>query len=342
MNSKESSNSHHMALPAGYHLDHYRIEGELGHGGFGITYRAVDTRLDRSVAIKEYLPRDLAFRNSGQTVQAISQTDHEMFEWGLDRFLDEARTLGKFNHPNIVRVLQFFRANDTAYLVMEYCEGEPLDRILKREGRLPSDKVIKLTESLLNALGELHKLDVIHRDIKPANIYIHPTGNPVLLDFGSARQALGGHSRSMTSVIFGQRWNGATCVGEPNGFNWEAAKHFGSRSRYAGHGDWRLPDIYELHSIIYCSSGQQKSLQFNAEGSVKMVNGTAQLGDCKGNFIRPAIDTAAFPTPLFGVYWSSSHGVNRPWAVGLFIGGVTGGFPADTTSKVLVRLVRDQ
>lgn len=227
-----------MALPSGYQLDHYRIEAELGHGGFGITYRAVDTRLDRLVAIKEYLPRDLAFRSSGQTVQAISQADHEMFEWGLERFLDEARTLAKFNHPNIVRVLQFFRANDTAYLVMEFCEGEPLDRKLQSLTRLPPETVQKLFDTLLDGLNELHKTDVIHRDIKPANIYLRSDGSPVLLDFGSARQAVIGHSRSMTSVL---------------------SPHYAAIEQYSStgkQGPWT--DLYGLAATLYhCITGER-------------------------------------------------------------------------------------
>lgn len=233
------SDSHQMALPAGYQLDQYRIEAELGHGGFGITYRAVDMRLDRVVAIKEYLPRDLAFRNTGLTdVQAISESNLEVFEWGLECFLDEARTLAKFNHPNIVRVLQFFRANNTAYLVMEYCEGESLDRILKRDFSLPCEKVRSLCDSLLNALDQLHKLDIVHRDIKPANIFIQASGTPVLLDFGSARQALGDQSRSMTSVI------------SPH---YAAFEQYSTRGKQ---GSWT--DIYGLAATLYhCITGEK-------------------------------------------------------------------------------------
>lgn len=231
------SDSHQMALPAGYQLEQYRIEAELGHGGFGITYRAVDTRLDRQVAIKEYLPRDLAFRKHGEIVQAISQDDRELFEWGLERFLGEAKTLAKFDHPNIVRVLHFFRANNTAYLVMMYCDGKPLDHILKNKGRLPPEKAYNLADSLLEALYALHQLGVVHRDIKPANIFIRSNEAPVLLDFGSARQALGARSRSMTSII---------------------SPHYSAFEQYSSRGNqgpWT--DLYGLGATLYrCVTGE--------------------------------------------------------------------------------------
>ncbi|MCG5539343.1 protein kinase, partial [Halorhodospira sp. 9622] len=223
--------AHHMALPGGYQLENYRIEAELGNGGFGITYRAWDTRLERRVAIKEYLPREHAYRDSGSTVRPISGQDAEMFEWGLERFLDEARTLAKFDHPSIVRVLQFFRANDTAYLVMEYCDGAPLDRVLKRDGCLAPAQAQALAEALLGALEQLHRQDVIHRDIKPANIFIREDGTPVLLDFGSARQAVGGRSRSMTSVV---------------------SPHYAAFEQYSTNGNqgpWT--DLYGLAATLY-------------------------------------------------------------------------------------------
>ena len=107
---------HRNALPVGYNLDNYRIDALLGHGGFGITYRATDQDLKQVVAIKEYLPREIATRDRDSTVVPVSGSDQETFEWGLERFLDEARTLAQFQHPNIVGVRRFIRANGTAYL----------------------------------------------------------------------------------------------------------------------------------------------------------------------------------------------------------------------------------
>ena len=105
---------HHNALPVGFRLENYSIESVLGYGGFGITYRAVDEDLRDTLAIKEYLPREVAFRDQDTTVNALSESDREIFEWGLERFLDEARTLARCRHPNIVGVRRFIRANPHA------------------------------------------------------------------------------------------------------------------------------------------------------------------------------------------------------------------------------------
>ena len=148
------------ALPAGYRLEHYRLESVLGHGGFGITYRAVDQDLQQVVAIKEYLPREVALRDRDSTVVPVSESDRETFEWGLERFLDEARTLARFRHPNIVGVRRFLRANGTAYLVMDYCEGESLESVLAREGALAPERLGAMLVPLLNALEALHAAGV--------------------------------------------------------------------------------------------------------------------------------------------------------------------------------------
>ena len=191
---------HHIALPAGYRLENYRLEAVLGHGGFGLTYRSVDEDLRDTVAIKEYLPREVAFRDRDSTIIPLSESDREIFEWGLERFLDEARTLARFRHPNIVGVRRFIRANGTAYLVMDYCAGESLESVLAREGTLVPERLGAMLVPLLNALEALHAAGVTHRDIKPGNIYLREDGSPVLLDFGAARQALAQHSRSVTAM----------------------------------------------------------------------------------------------------------------------------------------------
>src|SRR5712664_3979466 len=114
-----------IALPQGYALHEYRVEQTLGIGGFGLTYLATDSNLNLKVAIKEYLPGDLAQRGEDQSVQPKSESSSESFKWGLSRFLDESRTLASFRHPNIVRVLRFFETNSTAYMVMEFVAGSP-------------------------------------------------------------------------------------------------------------------------------------------------------------------------------------------------------------------------
>jgi serine/threonine protein kinase len=193
--------THRNALPAGYRLHWYTIEKTLGQGGFGMTYLARDDNLNQSVAIKEYLPRELAVRERDDSVQPLSDDQGEQFRWGLDRFLAEARTLAQFRHPHIVRVLAVFEANRTAYMVMEYERGQGLHEVLAGRRRLPEAELRRLLLPLLDGLEQVHAAGFIHRDIKPANIYIREDGSPVLLDFGSARQALGEATRTLTSLV---------------------------------------------------------------------------------------------------------------------------------------------
>lgn len=189
------------ALQPGHILNDCRIEGVLGQGGFGITYKATDINLGLTVAIKEYMPREIAFRESGATVRATGSGEADHFRWGLERFLDEARTLARFHHENIVGVRRFFRDNGTAYLVMDFCAGTPLDQILKKNGPMTEREIRVWLEPLLNGLETIHNAGIVHRDIKPGNIIIRDDGRPVLLDFGAARHALGEHSRSVTSML---------------------------------------------------------------------------------------------------------------------------------------------
>ena len=192
--------NHKHALPMGYRLRDYRVVDVLGVGGFGITYLAHDHTLDRRVAIKEYLPNEFAVRD-GTTVHPKSFTDHDDFEWGLQRFLDEARTLARFRHPNLVRVVAYFEANRTAYIVMDYEEGESLDCLLERHGKLTEAQLQRILLPIVDGLGEVHAAGFLHRDIKPSNVFVRRSDeSPVLLDFGAARQALGRKSKSLTAV----------------------------------------------------------------------------------------------------------------------------------------------
>jgi serine/threonine protein kinase len=189
------------ALKVGQVLSDYRIESILGQGAFGITYLVIDTMLNRKFAIKEYYPREFAHRDSTLTVHAAgNKDDQDTFTWGLTRFLDEARLLARFDHPNIIAVRRFFEANGTAYLVMDYCEGIPLDELIKNNGPLSESEIDKIIGPLLAGLKQVHASNFLHRDIKPANIFIRSDGSPVLLDFGAARQELVNHSKSITSL----------------------------------------------------------------------------------------------------------------------------------------------
>ena len=188
-----------IALPSGYALHEYRIEQTLGIGGFGLTYLATDSNLNLKVAIKEYLPGDLAQRGEDQSVQPKSQSTSESFKWGLSRFLDESRTLASFRHPNIVRVLRFFETNSTAYMVMEFVAGQPLGEWIRSRRPLEQDAVLAIAGPLLDGLDVIHRTGYLHRDIKPGNVFIREDGSPVLLDFGSARAASAGGE--LTAIV---------------------------------------------------------------------------------------------------------------------------------------------
>lgn len=188
------------ALPPQHRLHWYVIERVLGQGGFGITYLARDTNLDQPVAVKEYLPVDIAARRPDQTVRPRTEEQGERYRWGLDRFIREARTLARFDHPNIVRVHSVFEVNNTAYMVMRFEEGETLAALLDRRQTLPEADLVRVLLPVLDGLELVHNAGFIHRDIKPDNILLRPDGSSVLLDFGSARHALG-HARTVTILV---------------------------------------------------------------------------------------------------------------------------------------------
>jgi serine/threonine protein kinase len=226
---------HRNALPRGFKLFEYQIESVLGKpGGFGITYLATDSHLRQSVAIKEYLPTDFAIREGVSTVYVRSSSYEESFDWGLKCFIEEARVLAKFNHPNIVRVSRFFEAHGTAYMVMEYQKGQSLTDYLKQQRVLTEDELLAIVLPLLEGLREIHLAGFLHRDIKPNNIYIREDKTPVLLDFGSARYAVGQKSRSVTSIV---------------------TPGYAPLEQYdneiSDQGPWT--DIYALGAVMYCA-----------------------------------------------------------------------------------------
>ena len=193
---------HVHALPPGTRFEEYRLDAVLGAGGFGITYRAYDANLEKFVAIKEYLPGEFAARTAASTVVPHSSTDAQDYQWGLNRFLDEARTLARFDHPHLNKVYRFFEAKGTAYMVLEYIEGETLAGRLQREARLPEDVLQRMLEEVLSGLEVVHDAGYVHRDIKPGNLMLRAEdGGAVLLDFGAARQAVGRRSQRLTTIL---------------------------------------------------------------------------------------------------------------------------------------------
>jgi len=177
-------------LPNGYLLQNYRIASVLSCVGFSIVYLAYDEN-DQPVAIKEYLPSQLALRKEGDALPSISDDNLATFRYGMKCFFEEGRSLARLSHPNVVRVLNFFRANETVYMVMRYERGRTLqEHIQARRGSIKENFIRHVFALLLNGLREVHSNKLLHLDIKPANIYIRNDGSPVLIDFGAARQTL--------------------------------------------------------------------------------------------------------------------------------------------------------
>ena len=218
-----------IALPRGYPLNEYRIESTLGIGGFGVTYLATDGNLNLKVAIKEYLPGDVAVRADDHSVRTKSPDSAETFNWGRTRFLEESRTLASFRHPNIVRVMRFFEANQTAYMVMEFVAGEPLQEWIKTRRPLSEPALCGIAAPILDGLEIVHRGGYLHRDIKPENIFIRRDGSPVLLDFGSARALTA--NKEMTTIV---------------SLGFAPFEQYHARG---GEGPWT--DLYSLGAVLY-------------------------------------------------------------------------------------------
>ena len=232
-----TSIAHPDALPGGHRVQEFELLSVLGVGGFGITYLAKDTLLDRTVAIKEYFPRDFAVRTEDHSVHPRSQPESEDYTWGLKRFRDEAKTLARLNHPGIIRIYKYFEAHGSGYIVMEYVEGETLSERLKRENTLSESQLMAILNPLVKGLEQVHAAGYLHRDITPKNILLREDGSPVLIDFGAARQAIGARSRSVTAV--------ATAGYAP-------LEQYSTRGKQQG--PWT--DVYGLSAVAYrCVTG---------------------------------------------------------------------------------------
>ncbi|MCB1509560.1 MAG: serine/threonine protein kinase [Hyphomicrobiaceae bacterium] len=223
-----------QTLPAGTVLvGDFRIEKVLGSGGFGTTYLAEELALARKVTIKEYFPNDFAMRAVDLGAVPRSQNSNEDYQWGLDRFIDEAQALAKFDHRNIVRVYRYFRANNTAYMVLHFEEGQSLKNWLRSLGRAPRQAELdKLIAPMLDALELIHAADFLHRDIAPDNIIVRTDGSPVLIDFGSARGEIAQHTRTVSALV------------KPGYSPYEQYSETGKQQ-----GPWT--DIYALAATLY-------------------------------------------------------------------------------------------
>ena len=181
------------SLPGGYLLNNYRIERTIGGGGFSQVYVATNLSNNELVVIKEYLPGTQAQRLEDARVEPLSQETNSVYQLGIRHFFEEARALSKIRHPNIVRITDIFRANNTVYIVMRHETGKDLRWYIKRKSGKLSEKFMRTVfPQLLLGLRELHSHKLLHLDIKPANIFLCPGGKPLLLDFGAARRSISG------------------------------------------------------------------------------------------------------------------------------------------------------
>ncbi len=232
-------------LPENSILEDYRIKRLIGAGGFGITYLGKDLREPpdsprRNVAIKEYLPFEIATRMpDGIQVGILSEADRDDFLYGLEKFEREARTLARFKHPNIVEVRRYFRANGTAYIVMKYEKGVDFETVIVSPEPMYEDVLRAFLGPLLDGLGAVHEAGFLHRDVKPSNIYVRKEDlSPVLLDFGAARAALTTKSQKMTALVT------------------PGYAPFEQYSSDGNNGPWS--DIYGLGAVLYAAVTKER------------------------------------------------------------------------------------
>ena len=247
-----ASSSH--ILPPGSRLQNFRIVKLLGRGGFGAIYLANDISLGHRVAIKEYLPGDISSRAKDSRV-IPNHTDHEqLYQWGLDRFVKEARNLVRFRHPNIVRVSALFQENNTAYMVMDFEEGVSLRQFVSVPENRTEEQLKALIKPIAQGLSEVHRQGFIHRDIKPGNLLVRNDGSPVLLDFGSARLASRHATHGLTALV-------SSGYAPLEQYNPESEEQ---------QGPWS--DIYALGGVLY-HSVTQKDPADSTQRSLSIVNG---------------------------------------------------------------------
>lgn len=246
-------------LESGSTLGNYQIKKILGIGGFGVTYQAFDQLNNKDVAIKEYFP-GISFRDKGSlTVKAKSYSHQQEYDIGLNRFYKEAEIIAQFNHINIVRILNIFEGNGTAYIVMEFEHGKDLDQYLKHIGRpLSYNEIIKVFMPLLDGLRAVHKKGVLHLDIKPDNIFIRTNTTPCLIDFGGARHQAAQESRLVVAKV--------SFMVAADGFS--PPEQYNSAS--IDKGPWS--DIYALGATIYACMNNGESPANSLERAGDLMN----------------------------------------------------------------------
>jgi len=243
-------------LPLGTRLQNFRITRLLGRGGFGAIYLAMDVNLAHRVAIKEYLPGEIAARGEGLRVRPSDEENTQLYHWGLDRFVKEARNLVRFRHPNIVRVTSLFQENNTAYMVMDFEEGVSLREYVENPENRSEQSLKHLMRPIAQGLVEVHRQGFIHRDIKPGNLLIREDGSPVLLDFGSARLASRHATHGLTALV-------SSGYAPLEQYNAESEEQ---------QGPWS--DIYALGGVLYHCVSRQDPPDSTRRSSA-IVNGQA-------------------------------------------------------------------
>lgn len=249
----------YRVLQQGEMLNWYRIERVLGRGGFGVIYLAVDTNLDHHVAIKEYVPGALTAQTTGSTTATSTLQADELHRWGLERFLREARNLVKFKHPNIVRVISVFEQNDSAYMVMEFEQGQDLRSYLNRHDSLSEQRLQSLILPIARGLAEVHRRGFVHRDVKPTNILVRDDGTPVLLDFGSARETTQLVDSALTALV-------SVGYAPLEQYSSDADQH---------QGPWT--DIYALGGVLYFAISGSDPIDSTRRGAALFNGGRDPL-----------------------------------------------------------------
>ncbi|MCU5771707.1 protein kinase [Erwiniaceae bacterium BAC15a-03b] len=203
MSEMDNKKSLPNALPVGYRFNEFEIKEVIGGGGFGIVYRAWDHQLERTIAIKEFMPSSLAVRSEDLNLVLRSERFSKTFHAGLNSFIQEARLLARFNHPNMLHVLRFWVQNDTAYMCTQFYSGTTLSTMAAERPESISEAFIRgdLLPPLIGAIRLIHNEGYLHRDISLDNIQIQANMRPVLLDFGSARKAIGNMSDETETML---------------------------------------------------------------------------------------------------------------------------------------------
>ena len=256
---KEYTPSVHHLPPGTLLQGRYRIGRVLGEGGFGITYLGLDENLGRLVAVKEYFPTSFVLRENSVSLGVTCYTSQgqDFYEKGREQFLQEARTMARLDKAReIVRVMDFFSANNTAYLVMEFLEGETLKELVARRGPIPAEELLDLMRPVVAAVGTMHRAGILHRDVSPDNVMVLKDGGVKLMDFGCARELEGG--RTMTVVL----------------------KHgFAPLEQYTGRGQGPWSDVYSLSATLYyCLTGKVPPRAVERSGEADELTAPTTLG----------------------------------------------------------------